>query len=146
MVANIICCLLAASAALLASEVRVQMKDLPAPVQRTVKEQIRSAKLRGLTKEVENGRTYYEAETIANGKTRDVLIDAGGNVVEVEEEIALSEVPEQARAGLEKLARGSKIVRVEAATRGSALSYEAVVQKNGKKREIAVNLDGTPKR
>jgi uncharacterized membrane protein YkoI len=120
------------------------MKDLPAPVQQTVKEQTKNAKLRGLAKEVENGNTYYEAETVANGKNRDVLIDPSGKVVEVEEEIALNSVPEQARTGLEKLAGGGKIVRVESVTKGSVVSYEAVVQRNGKKSEVAVNADGTP--
>ena len=142
---NVICCLLAAPAILVASEVRVQMKDLPPPVQQTLKEQTKDAKLRGLAKEAENGKTYYEAETVANGKTRDVLIDPSGKIVEVEEEIVLDSVPEQARAGLKKLAGGGKIVRVESVTKGAVVSYEAVVQRNGKKSEVAVNADGTPK-
>jgi uncharacterized membrane protein YkoI len=121
------------------------MKDLPPPVQQTLKEQTKDAKLRGLAKEAENGKTYYEAETVANGKTRDVLIDPSGKIVEVEEEIVLDSVPEQARAGLKKLAGGGKIVRVESVTKGAVVSYEAVVQRNGKKSEVAVNADGTPK-
>lgn len=143
---NIICCYLAASAAVFASEVRVQMKDLPAPVRQTVQEQTRNATLRGLAREVEHGNTYYEAEMFVNGKNRDVLIDPSGKIVEVEEEITLSSVPDQARAGLEKLAGGGKIVRVESVTRGSVVSYEAVVQKNGKKSEVAVNSDGSSRR
>ena len=73
------------SVALWAAETRVQMQDLPEPVQKTVQEQTKNAKLRGLAKEVENGQTYYEAETIVNGKSRDILIDPSGTIVEVEE-------------------------------------------------------------
>ena len=48
---------------LLASETRVQMKDLPEPVQKVVQEQTRTAKLKGLAKEVEKGKTFYEPPT-----------------------------------------------------------------------------------
>ena len=68
-----------ASAAMFAAETPVQMKDLPAAVQKTVQEQTRNAKLNGLAKEVEDGKTFYEAETTVNGKSRDVLIDATRN-------------------------------------------------------------------
>jgi len=80
--------------ALFGAETRVRMQDLPETVQRTVKEQTKSAKLRGLAKEIENGQTFYEAEMVVDGKTRDVLIDSKGTVVEIEEATALANVPE----------------------------------------------------
>ena len=73
----------------LASEKSVKMKDLPRAVQKTVQEQMSGAKLLGLSKETEKGKTFYEAETTVNGHTRDVLIDSKGAVVQVEEEIAM---------------------------------------------------------
>jgi uncharacterized membrane protein YkoI len=131
--------------ALLAQETKVQMKDLPPAVQKTVGEQTRSAKLRGLSKEVEKGKTYYEAETTVNGKSRDVLMDANGNVVEVEEGINLAAIPEPAQKALQQKAGPTgKILRVESVTKGTAVSYEAVIQKGGKKSEVAVNADGSP--
>jgi hypothetical protein len=69
----------------LLADTRVQMKDLPEPVQKTVQEQTRNAKLRGLSKEVDHGKTFYEAETTVEGRSRDILIDASGAIVEVEE-------------------------------------------------------------
>lgn len=131
--------------ALLAAETPVQMKDLPVPVQKTVQEQMRNAKLRGLAKEVENGKTFYEAETIVNGKSRDILIDSGGTVVEVEEATDLAAIPEPARKALQQQAGATgKIMSVETVTRGAAVSYEAVIQKGGKKSEVAVHADGSP--
>jgi hypothetical protein len=41
------------SVALVAQETKVQMKDLPSAVQKTVREQTRNTSLRGLAKEVE---------------------------------------------------------------------------------------------
>ncbi len=130
--------------ALLASETRVQMKDLPAAVQKTVREQTQNAKLRGLAKEVENGKTFYEAETLVNGKTRDVLIDATGAVVEVEEATTLASIPEAARKAIQARAGSGKVLKVETVTKGSVVSYEAVVQNAAKKSEVAVNADGSP--
>jgi hypothetical protein len=128
-----------------AEETRVRMKDLPPAVQKTVQEQTRTAKLRGLAKEVENGKTYYEAETTVNGKSRDILIDPDGTVVEVEEATTLAAIPEPARKAFQQQAGAAgKVLRVETVTKGSAISYEAVIQKAGKKSEVAVHADGTP--
>src|SRR3984893_12399858 len=134
-----------AAAALFASETRVQMKDLPEAVQKTVKEQTKTAKLRGLAKEIEDGKTFYEAETTVNGKSRDILIDTTGAVVEVEEPVSLDSIPEAARKAIQAKAGSGKILKVESVTKGSIVSYEAVVQKNGKKSEVAVNADGSSK-
>ena len=83
--------------ALVASEIRVKMSDLHLAVQKTVKEQTRGARIRGFSKEVENGKTYYEAETMVNGKSRDILMDSTGTVVEVEEQTDLNSIPVAAR-------------------------------------------------
>ena len=130
---------------LFAQETPVRMQDLPEAVQRTVKEQTKSAKLRGLAKEVEKGQTFYEAETLVNGKTRDVLIDAKGNVVEIEEATALADLPEPAQKALRAAAGQGKIITVEKVTKGSIVSYEATINKAGKKSEVGVNADGSPK-
>jgi len=134
------------SMALWAAETPVQMKDLPEAVRKTVQEQTKAAKLRGLAKEVENGQTYYEAETIVNGKSRDILIDPSGTIVEVEEATELGSIPEAARKAIETSAASGKILKVETVTKGSTVSYEAVIQKGGKKSEVAVKADGSLKK
>jgi uncharacterized membrane protein YkoI len=129
-----------------AAESRVKMQDLPEAVQRTVKEQTKNAKLRALAREVENGQTFYEAETVANGKNRDVLIDVQGKVVEVEEATTLASIPDAAQKALTAAAGSGKIVTVETITKDSVVSYEAVIQKGGKKSEVAVTADGSVKK
>ena len=128
---------------LFAAETRIQMKDLPPPIQKTVEEQTKTAKLRGLSKEVEHGNTYYEAETTVDGKSRDILMDATGAIVEVEEATAFAGIPAAARKALQTKAGSGKILSVESVTRGSTVSYEAVIERNGKKSEVAVNADGS---
>jgi uncharacterized membrane protein YkoI len=135
--------LLAITATLLA-DTKVKMEDLPAAVQLAVKEQTRSATLVGLSKEVEKGKTTYEAETKVNGKSRDIEFDSKGAVLTIEEEIDLATIPTAARAAIEQKAAGGTIKKVESVTHGGAVSYEAAVKtKAGKNIEIGVNADGS---
>lgn len=127
-----------------AAEKKVQMKDLPPAVQKTVQDQTKGAQIKGLSKETEKGQTQYEVESVVNGHSRDLLIDAKGGVIEVEDETTLDKVPAAAKAAIEKKAAGGKITRVETVTKGSSVSYEAAYTKGGKSHEIGVNLDGSP--
>jgi uncharacterized membrane protein YkoI len=124
-------------------ESRVRMKDLPAAVQQTVREQSKGAVIRGLSREIENGETRYEVELRVNGHNRDVLIDPTGSVVEVEEQVTLSSLPAAVRTTIEQNAAGGKLVSVESLTKGGSLVwYEAHVKKAGKSQEIKVNPAG----
>jgi hypothetical protein len=127
-----------------AAEKKLQMKDLPAAVQKTVQEQTKGAEIKGLSTETERGKTTYEVETIVNGKHRDLEMDAKGAVLEVEDETAIDSIPAAAKAAIEKRAAGGKIGMVETMTRGSAIFYEAgYTSKDGKKHEVLVKPDGT---
>ena len=127
-------------AGLSAADKKVQMKDLPAAVQKTVQtEEAKGAKIVGLATEVEGGKTMYEVETTVGGHTRDLLLNAAGAIVETEEETALDAVPAAVRTALE--AHGN-VGKVETVTKGKTVTFEAVVEKNGKKSEVAVNAAG----
>ena len=135
--------LLATSAA--SEEKKIKRSDLPAAVQATVTAQSQGSTVRGLSEEKENGQTYYEAELEVSGHTRDVLMDAQGNIVEVEEEVAVDALPAAVREGLQTKAGGGKLLKVESLTKHDKLvAYEARVIMKGKKSEIQVGPDGKP--
>lgn len=122
----------------------MKMQDLPLAVQQTVKEQTKNAVLVGLSKEVEKGKTEFELETKRpNGQTRDLMIDSVGAVLSVEEEMALGAILASVKAAIEKSAGGGTTGRVEMATEGKEVSYEAAIRKNGKKSSVTVKADGT---
>jgi hypothetical protein len=122
-----------------------RMKDLPQAVQTTVREQSRGAAVRGLSIETENGQTFYEASLKVKGRIRDVLIDANGNVVEIEEQVTLASLPPAARAEIVKQAGNGRILTVESITKNNAIvAYEAHVKTAGKISEIKVDPDGKP--
>ncbi len=128
------------------SEKPVRFQDLPANVQRTATQQSEGLTVRGYAKEVENGKTFYEIQTGAVGKSKDILLDDKGIVVEVEQALSTSEVPPAVSAGLQKLAGSAKVTAVESVTKGGLVSYEAVASGHGKKREIAVDANGAARK
>jgi uncharacterized membrane protein YkoI len=131
-------------ASILLADQKVKLEDLPPAVQKAVKEQLANVTLLGLSKEVENGETRYEVETKAKGKSRDLVFDATGAVVEVEEEVDLAAIPVPAKAAIQKQAAGGTIKKVESVTHGSSVSYEADIRTTaGKNIEVAVNADGS---
>jgi uncharacterized membrane protein YkoI len=126
-------------------EKKIQRSELPPAVERTVVEQSKGATIKGFSQEKENGQTYYEAEMMFGGHSKDVLIDNSGTVVEVEEQVALDSLPSAVKTGLQEKAGKGKIIKVESLTKNDKLvAYEAKVQSNGKKSEIQVGPDGRP--
>src|SRR5947209_15164552 len=131
--------------ALMATEKKIKKSDLPAAVQKTADEQSQGATVKGYNQEVENGNTYYEVELTVNGHSKDVSMDPDGKVVEIEEEIALTSLPDAVHKGLTDQAKGGKITRVESLTKGGKLvAYEAQVVTGKKRSEIQVGPDGNP--
>ena len=84
---------LALSTVAFAQEKKIQRADLPPAVEKTVAAQSEGATIKGFSQEKEKGQTYYEAEMTVGGHSKDVLIDANGAIVEVEEQVALDSVP-----------------------------------------------------
>jgi uncharacterized membrane protein YkoI len=122
-----------------AAEKRIKKTDLPPAVLKTAEEQAKGASVKGYTKETEDGQTFYEVETVAGGRIRDILIDTSGKLVEVEEQRDLGSVPAPVKAALQK---SGKVLKVESVTRRGTVTYEAVVQSSGKKSEVNVDAGG----
>jgi uncharacterized membrane protein YkoI len=139
-------CLLSAGASLAQETERpARMKDLPQAVQATVREQSRGAVVLGLSVETENGQTFYEASFKVKGRLRDVLIDANGAVVEVEDQVTLASLPPAAKAEIVRQAGKGRILMVESITKNNVIvAYEAHVKTAGKISEIKVDPDGKP--
>jgi hypothetical protein len=126
-----------------AQQKKIKREELPAAVEKTVVEQSKGATVKEFSKEIEKGKTYFEAELVVNGHGKDILMDENGKVVEVEEEVALDSLPAAVKEGLERAAGSAKISKVESLTKGGKLvAYEAVVKTAGKRSEIQVGPEG----
>jgi uncharacterized membrane protein YkoI len=131
----------------LAQEKKIKRSDLPPAVEHTVAAQSLGATIRGFSEERENGQTFYEAEMTVNGHSKDVLIDASGAIVEIEEQIAMDTLPTDVQDALQAKAGKGKIVTVESITKHDKLvAYEAAVLTRGKRSEVQVDPQGKPLR
>jgi hypothetical protein len=136
-------CATGLSATTKAEDIKIKRSDLPPAVEATVSAQSVSASVRGFSVERENGKTFYEAAMTVNGHSKDILINSKGEIVEVEEEVAIAELTRDVKNGLLDKAGNAKIVKVESVTKkGQLVAYEAQVVKGAKKSEIQVGPEG----
>jgi uncharacterized membrane protein YkoI len=143
--ASVLASTLLFTAGAVSQEKKIRHSDLPAAVKKTVLAETRGATVQGFSQEKENGQTYYEAELMVNGHNKDVLMDADGAVVEVEEQVATDALPAAVRDGLQAKAGKGKLTKVESITKhGKIVAYEAKVLTDGKKSEVQVDPDGKP--
>ena len=129
----------------LAQEKKIKRSDLPPAVEKTVASQSQGATIKGFSEEREKGQTFYEAELTINGHSKDILMDASGVIVEVEEEVAFDKLSPEVKAGLTAKAGKGAINKVETITKqGKLVAYEAHVTADGKRSEVQVGPDGKP--
>ncbi|MEP6916606.1 MAG: hypothetical protein ABJC89_13225 [Acidobacteriota bacterium] len=124
------------------AETTLKVNELPPAVKATVEAETRTATLKGLSREKENGKTVYELETLVNGRTRDLMIDAAGQVYVVEEQLDVDKAPAPVRAALE--AKGT-IVLLESVLQHGRTTYEGQVKtKAGRKVAMELDANGKP--
>jgi hypothetical protein len=129
----------------LAQEHKIKRSDLPPAVEKTVAAQSQGATILGFSSEKEHGQTLYEAAMMINGHSKDILMDASGAIVEVEEQVELDKLPADVKAGLMAKAGKGEIKKVESITKHDKLvAYEAQITTDGKRSEIQVAPDGKP--
>jgi hypothetical protein len=129
----------------LTQEKKIKRSDLPPAVEKTVAAQSQGATILGISEEREHGQTFYEVELTVAGHSKDVLIDADGVVVEVEEQVSVDSLSPAVIDALQAKAGKGVLVKVESLTKkGKLVAYEAKVFTNGKKSEVQVGPDGKP--
>lgn len=126
----------------LAGETKVKMESLPPAVQAAVKQQSAGATIKGLTKEIEKGKTTYEAELTVNGHGKDISFDSTGKVVSVEEEVTIDSIPAGARDAINKAVGTGKLSKVETVTANGKTNYEAAIKRGIKTSEVLVDANG----
>lgn len=126
-----------------AAEKRIAKADLPPAVAKTAAEVSQGAVVKAFVLDNENGQTAYEVEMTVDGHSKDVAIGINGEVLEVEEQVAMNGLPTEVRSGLQTKAGSGSITKVESITkRGKLVAYEAQVRTGAKHSEVQVGSDG----
>ena len=126
-----------------AQETKLKRSQLPPAVEQTVARESQGATIKGFAREIDKGQTFYEAELIVDGHAKDILMNKKGNIVEVEEEVALDSLPANVQDGLRKAAGAGTIQMVESLTKnGKLVAYEGHVKTGKRRSEIQVGPNG----
>jgi uncharacterized membrane protein YkoI len=134
----------ALSLSVTAQEKKLELKNLPPEVQRTIQNESKGAEIKQISKETEHGVAQYEVETMLNGKHRDFDVDTKGALLVVEEETTIEAIPAAAKAAILKKVSDGTLGMVELVKKPGETMYEAAYKsKGGKKHEVLVKADGT---
>ena len=126
-----------------AQEKKITRAQLPAAVEKTVARESQGATINGFATEIENGKRLYEVELTVEGHSRDISMDKNGNILEIEEEVAMNSLPNAVQDSLRTAAGAGTIGRIESLTkRGKLVAYEAHVKTGSKRSEIQVGPNG----
>ena len=116
---------------------------MPPAVEKTVAGESDGAVINGFATEIENGKRLYEVELTVDGHSKDISMDKNGNILEIEEEVAMNSLPNAVQDSLHTAAGAGTIGRIESLTkRGKLVAYEAHVKTGSKRSEIQVGPNG----
>lgn len=124
------------------TEEKVTFENIPAAAAKALKEQAGGEKIKGLSKEKDEGKTVYEATFSRKGRVHDVTVSEDGKLVSDEETIPAAEAPKVVRAALEKELPGGKIEKMELIREDGKISYEALISAGDKRQEIKLDSKG----
>ena len=129
--------------AVFAQEKKITRQQLPPAVEKTVARESQGAVINGFATEIENGKRLYEVELTVDGHSKDISMDKNGNILEIEEEVAMNSLPNAVQDSLRTAAGAGTIGMIESLTkRGKLVAYEAHVKTGSKRSEIQVGPNG----
>jgi len=122
------------------SEQKLTEAAVPAAALATLKKMAKGAKITQFAEEIEHGQAFYEGSwKAASGTNIDVLVTLAGDLVEIEEQAAYSNVPETVRAMVnQKAGEGTEL----AFEKKTMILYEAKFRKGEHRYELLLTPDG----
>lgn len=137
-------CIAVTSIAAFAAEKSINRADLPAAVQKTVDAESSNATIQRYVKDKEDGQLEYEVEMIVHGHTKDITIAPDGRLLEIEEQVNLTQLSTAVQTALQSKAAGGTITKVESITKqGQLMGYEAQVKAGMRHKEVQVGPNGS---
>lgn len=120
----------------------LKRKDVPASILHSFDQSYPAATIKGYSKEVEKGKTFYEIESVEGSLHRDILYAADGTVVSIEESLPYADFPKPVRDAIGKEYPQAKIQISERVTKGQTIEYEVVLRVGKTKVEVVCEPGG----
>jgi hypothetical protein len=121
---------------------KISKKDIPAEVMAAFTAKYPTAEIKGQEKQVREKVAFYQIESVDSGKSRDVLFQSDGALVEVAEGVEESQLPDNIQKALKDKYPEGEISGATCVTRGTHIEYEVAIQVGKKTTEVVVNLAG----
>ena len=126
-----------------ADEEKIPLDKVPAPVMKAFKAKFPKAEIKAAIKEVEDGKTTYEIESMQDGLSIDCVLKPDGDFVEIERQIKLTDLPKAVSDAVATKYPKSKSKKAEEVTKDDQTTYEVTVEKaDGKTVVVAVDKAG----
>jgi len=121
------------------SEAPISWQQLPAAVQDALAKIVPSQKIDALTREVEDGFVFFEAEYETDGVEHAAKLTDNGYVIESEQPVSAESLPPAVVAALKEQFKNAEIVESEIV---QLTFFEVKVRVGNKKREVKVQANG----
>ena len=123
-------------------EQEMSLADAPAAVQAAVKKTVGEHKIDGFSKEVEDGKTTFEAEFDVEGVGHSVTLADDGKVMEEETQVEPADLPKAVRKAVKKAEPHGKVKEAAKVTAGGKTYYEVDLMVGEVKHEVKVEAEG----
>jgi hypothetical protein len=125
-----------------AQEKKITAKDVPAAVITAFTNSYPNATIRGYAREKEQGKVFYEIESREGTMSRDVLYNADGTVAEIEESMAVTDLPADAQQAIKQKYPKAVIRLAEKTTAGDKITYEVSLRQGKKRMSMEFDANG----
>ncbi len=124
----------------MAGEKKITKKEVPPAVLKAFEKAYPKATVNAYAKETEDGKTYYELETVDGKTKRDLLYTADGKVAEIEESVTMKDLPDEVAKAFTKESPTAQPTKIEKVTRDDKVTYDFAMGKG--KSELVIDQTG----
>lgn len=114
-------------------EKKLTAKEVPSAVTAASRKQFPGARVSGWSQESEEGKMTYEASVADKSGKRDVVFSETGDLLAIEQVIAVNELPAQVKDALHAKYSAATLRKAEKITRGPEVQYEVDLIKAARK-------------
>jgi Putative beta-lactamase-inhibitor-like, PepSY-like len=133
---------LAGTTSALAKEQKIACDKIPAAVRAAFDKAYPKATINTCAEEVAKGKTTYEIMSAEGETNRDLVYNADGTVIVIEESLAFSKLPDPVQQAVHKKYPKGEITLSEKVIRGSTVQYEIHLKHRNKPVDIVFDPSG----
>jgi uncharacterized membrane protein YkoI len=124
-------------------EESISLDQVPQSVKDTLKQYAADSDVKTVVKGDQDGTKVFEFDIEQGARKFEVAISTKGKFMGTEEDVQLSDMPQPAQDALKAQGGDGKLSGFEKAVdQNNKATYEADIEKDGKKSEVAVDADG----